>query len=235
MSDEWQSLTHRFEVGGHKGYVTAAVGLDGRPLLVEIRMAKAGGPLRGLLEALGAAITVGLQRGVPLGAYAARLAHASFEPSGWTGGELGHARSVVDYVARWLALRFPDAEPAGLPGEAFEGETCRVCGLPATWDPGSPCPECGDIAPPAGGASGRAAAIPIRNARTSLRQCLAWPAVASFQCSIASRCSMARAQCDTQRPLSARPADSISSITFSQSIAARSRRRSASACCSDQL
>ena len=157
MSDEWQSLTHRFEVGGHKGYVTAAVGLDGRPLLVEIRMAKAGGPLRGLLEALGAAITVGLQHGVPLRAYAARLAHASFEPSGWTGGELGHARSVVDYVARWLALRFPDAEPAGLPGEAFEGETCRVCGLPATWDLGSPCPECGDIAPPAGGASGRAA------------------------------------------------------------------------------
>ncbi len=68
---------------------------------------------------------------MPLAEYARRLAHPSFEPSGRTGGELGHARSVVDDVVRWLALRFPDPEPAGLPAEVFEGETCRVCGRPA--------------------------------------------------------------------------------------------------------
>ena len=151
MSNEWRSLTHRFAIGGHKGYVTAAVDSDGRPVLVEIRMAKAGGPLRGLLDALGASISLGLQHGVPLARYAKRLAHASFEPSGWTGGELGHARSVVDYVARWLALRFPDAAPAEPPSGPVEGETCQVCGRPATWDVGSPCPDCGDIAPPSRG------------------------------------------------------------------------------------
>ena len=72
-----------------KGYVTVATDEHGRPVLLEIRMAKAGGVRRGLLDALAASVSLGLQRGVPLSAYVARLALARFEPAGWTDSELG--------------------------------------------------------------------------------------------------------------------------------------------------
>ena len=145
MTNEWQSLTHRFSISGHKGYVTLATDEHDRPVVLEIRMAKAGGVLRGLLDSLAASVSLGLQRGVPLSAYVERLALARFEPAGWTNGELGYAHSVVDYVARWLGLRFPGDGALAQPIEGIEGETCRVCGGAATWDPGSPCPDCGDI------------------------------------------------------------------------------------------
>ncbi len=144
---EWRSLTHRFRLGGHKGYVTVAVDSDDCPVLLEIRMAKEGGTLRGLLDCLAASISLGLQQGVPLEAYVQRLAHVRFEPEGWTEGGLGYAHSVVDYIARWLALRFPQAAAAEGAAGPFEGEICRVCGAPLTWDAGTACPECGDIAP----------------------------------------------------------------------------------------
>ena len=91
-------------------------------------MAKAGGVLRGLLDALAASVSLGLQRVVPLSAYVERLALARFEPAGWTDSELGYAHSVVDYVARWLGLRFPGAGAVDQPAEVIQGETCPVCG-----------------------------------------------------------------------------------------------------------
>ena len=93
----------------------------------------------------------GLQRGVPLSSYVDQLALARFEPAGWTDSELGYAHSVVDYLARWLGLRFPDAGAVDQPATATDGETCPVCGVAVTWDPGSPCPVCGDIGFAVGG------------------------------------------------------------------------------------
>ena len=151
MTDEWQSLTHRFAISGHKGYVTVATDEHGRPVLLEIRMAKAGGVLRGLLDALAASVSLGLQSGVPLSAYVERLALARFEPAGWTDSEVGYAHSVVDYVARWLGLRFPGAGAIEQEPEVVQGETCPVCGGAVTWEPGSPCPDCGDIRLAGGG------------------------------------------------------------------------------------
>ena len=120
MTNKWQSLTHRFAISGHTGYVTVATAEHGRPVLPEIRMAKVGGVLRGLLDALASSVSLGLQRGVPLSAYVKRLALARFEPSGWTSGELGYARSVVNYRFRWLALRFP-ATPTAAAGQTVFG------------------------------------------------------------------------------------------------------------------
>ena len=143
-SIEWESVTHRFAVGGHKGYVIAAHDEDGRPVHIEIRMAKEGGVLRGLLDCLAASVCLGLDRGVPLSAYTTTFAHVRFEPSGYT-ADGKYAHSIVDYVFRWLRERFPAAAPPESPAAAIEGETCSVCGTPATWQPGDACPECGQI------------------------------------------------------------------------------------------
>ena len=78
------STTHRFVVDGHKGYVTVASDEHGRPVHLEIRMSRAGGVLRGLLDSLAVSVSLGLQRGVPLSDYVEQLALARFEPSGWT-------------------------------------------------------------------------------------------------------------------------------------------------------
>ena len=80
-----------------------------------------------------------------LSAYVEQLALARFEPVGWTDSEVGYAHSVVDYVARWLGLRFPGDGAVDRLAQAVEGETCPVCGGGVTWDPGSPCPDCGHI------------------------------------------------------------------------------------------
>lgn len=146
MTDEWQSLTHRFVVDRHKGYLTVATDELGRAVHIEIRMSRAGGVLRGMLDSLAVSVSLGLQNGVPLSAYVERLALVRFEPAGWTDSELGYAHSIVDYVFRWLGLKFPGAGAVEPPAEVVQAETCRVCGAPVTWDPGSPCPDCGDIA-----------------------------------------------------------------------------------------
>ena len=83
------------------------------------------------------------------------LALARFDLSGWTPTEIGYAHSIVDYVFRWLALKFPGAGTVDQPPEVPDGEICQVCGGPVTWDPGELCPDCGDIALPAILASSR--------------------------------------------------------------------------------
>ena len=142
-SEEWSSITHRFSIDGHEGYVTVATDELDRPVLLEIRMAKAGGVLRGLLDALATSVSLGLQHGVPLAAYVDQLAFSRFDPSGWT--KRGYAHSVVDYLFRWLKEKYPDPGAVEAPPLDVQAETCRVCGLAVTWDPGSPCPDCGDI------------------------------------------------------------------------------------------
>ncbi len=132
-AEEWGSLTHRFVIDGHKGYLTVASDEHGRPVHLEIRMSKAGAVLRGLLNALAVSVSLGLRSGVPLAAYVEQLALVRFEPAGWTPGGLGYAHSIVDYVFRWLALKFPGPGAVEPPAEVPDGETCAVCGCPATW------------------------------------------------------------------------------------------------------
>lgn len=145
------AITHRFQVAGHKGYITVGLYEDGSPGEIFITMAKEGSTLSGLMDALAATASLALQHGTPLYALCRRLCYMRFEPSGPTDDpQLPFAHSVVDYVFRWLALRFlPEDEKAALgirPGQ--ETERCPACRAPLVREDGRPfCPACGREAP----------------------------------------------------------------------------------------
>jgi ribonucleoside-diphosphate reductase alpha chain len=107
LPDERPAITHHFSVGGHEGYLTVGLYPDGQPGEIFIRMAKEGSTIAGLMECFGTVVSVSLQHGVPLRVLCDKLSHTRFEPSGWTGSaELGYAKSIMDYLFRWLELRF---------------------------------------------------------------------------------------------------------------------------------
>ena len=149
---ERKSITHAFSIGNHKGRVIASCYPDGRPGEVFIAMSKEGSTIGGLLAALGAAVSIGLQHGAPLAAYTQHMKRMRFEPDGWT-GKLGFAHSIVDYVFRWLEVQFGPGEElaGGTPADVPASETCLVCAAPQTWGPGEACRDCGALAPPAPG------------------------------------------------------------------------------------
>ncbi len=110
MPDERQSITHKFEIGAHTGYVTVGLYEDGAPGEIFITMSKEGTTLAGLLDSLAASVSIGLQYGVPLKTLVSKFAHTRFEPSGFTSNpNIRMAKSVVDYIFRWMGGRFPDA------------------------------------------------------------------------------------------------------------------------------
>jgi ribonucleoside-diphosphate reductase alpha chain len=107
LPDERVGLTHHFSIAGHEGYLTVGLYPNGQPGEIFIRMAKEGSTIAGLMECFGTVVSVSLQHGVPLKVLCDKLSHTRFEPSGWTGnGELGYAKSIMDYLFRWMELRF---------------------------------------------------------------------------------------------------------------------------------
>jgi ribonucleoside-diphosphate reductase alpha chain len=107
LPDERAAITHHFSIAGHEGYLTVGLYPNGKPGEIFIRMAKAGSTIAGLMESFGTVVSVALQHGVPLQVLVGKLSHTRFEPSGWTGNEqLGYAKSIMDYLFRWLELRF---------------------------------------------------------------------------------------------------------------------------------
>ncbi len=104
---ERMSITHKFGIGGHEGYITVGLYPNGQPGEIFIRMAKEGSTISGLMDSFATAISMALQHGVPLKVLVEKFAHTRFEPSGWTGSEeLGYAKSIMDYLFRWMQLRF---------------------------------------------------------------------------------------------------------------------------------
>jgi ribonucleoside-diphosphate reductase alpha chain len=104
---ERMSITHKFGIGGHEGYITVGLYPSGAPGEIFIRMAKEGSTISGLMDSFATAISLALQHGVPLKVLCEKFAHTRFEPSGWTGSEeLGYAKSIMDYLFRWMQLRF---------------------------------------------------------------------------------------------------------------------------------
>ncbi len=101
------SLTHKFTIEGHEGYITVGLFEDGTPGELFVTMAKEGSTLSGMMDAFATSISIMLQYGVPLTHLVEKFAHMRFEPSGWTGNpEIGFAKSIIDYVFRWLGYRF---------------------------------------------------------------------------------------------------------------------------------
>src|SRR5208283_2067194 len=104
---ERASITHKFNIGGHEGYITVGLYPNGEPGELFITMAKEGSTVSGLMDSFALAVSIALQHGVPLKLFCEKFAHTRFEPSGWSGNpEIGFAKSIMDYIFRWLQLRF---------------------------------------------------------------------------------------------------------------------------------
>jgi ribonucleoside-diphosphate reductase alpha chain len=145
LPDERNAITHKFSIGGHEGYMTVGMYDDGTPGEVFITMAKEGSVVSGLMDSFATAISMSLQYGVPLKVLCEKFSHTRFEPSGFTGNpDIPIAKSITDYIFRWLALKFIPSEdgqalpaPAMLsPGQApnkpaASGSTVVVKSLPA--------------------------------------------------------------------------------------------------------
>jgi ribonucleoside-diphosphate reductase alpha chain len=115
LPDERASLTHKFSIAGHEGYITVGLYPNGQPGEIFIRMAKEGSTVSGLMDSFATAASLSLQHGVPLRVLCEKFAHSRFEPSGWTGNEqIGFAKSIMDYIFRWLQLRFLSGQQLSL-------------------------------------------------------------------------------------------------------------------------
>jgi ribonucleoside-diphosphate reductase alpha chain len=118
LPEERASLTHKFSIAGHEGYITVGLYPNGQPGEIFIKMAKEGSTVSGLMDAFATSVSLALQHGVPLKVLCEKFAHTRFEPSGWTGNpNIQYAKSITDYIFRWVQLRFIEPQQ----GDLFEG------------------------------------------------------------------------------------------------------------------
>src|SRR5271163_4465398 len=173
LPNERSSITHKFSIGGHEGYLTVGKYEDGAPGEIFIKMAKEGSTLSGIMDAFALSVSIALQYGVPLRALVDKFVNSRFEPSGYTGNpNIRYAKSVVDYIGRWLGAKFispdyldidatGDAEP---PASTAAAMARAVAPAPAakhadpeastrvraTIDDAPSCSECGMLMTPNG-------------------------------------------------------------------------------------
>ncbi len=107
LKEERMSVTHKFNIGGHEGYIIVGLYPGGEPGEIFIKMAKEGSTVSGLMDSFALAVSISLQHGVPLKLLCEKFAHTRFEPSGWSSNpDIGFAKSIMDYIFRWLQMRF---------------------------------------------------------------------------------------------------------------------------------
>ncbi|MGH9781769.1 MAG: vitamin B12-dependent ribonucleotide reductase, partial [Candidatus Acidiferrales bacterium] len=170
LPNERNSITHKFSVGGHEGYLTVGKYDDGTPGEIFIKMAKEGSTLSGIMDGFALSVSIALQYGVPLRALIDKFVNARFEPSGFTGNkEIPYAKSIIDYIGRWLGGKFisrdylvqnGDAEAAGVvngPVASTMNPASVVTTVPeeklrprAAIDDAPSCSECGMLMTPNG-------------------------------------------------------------------------------------
>ena len=111
LPDERKSITHKFDIAGHEGYIIAGMYEDGQPGEIFITMSKEGSTISGLMDSFATAISIALQYGVPLRGLVDKFSHMRFEPSGFTKNpDIPMAKSIMDYIFRWLASKFLDGD-----------------------------------------------------------------------------------------------------------------------------
>ena len=174
LPDERRSITHKFSIGGHEGYMTVGMYDDGAPGELFVVMAKEGSVVSGLMDSFATSISMALQYGVPLKVLVDKFSHTRFEPSGFTGNpDIPIAKSITDYIFRWLSLKFipseqvssvaKDLSPGTAPAPAKRSAAVQtveavsvlpppVVAVPAPEVPAylaqadaPPCPTCGSI------------------------------------------------------------------------------------------
>ena len=169
LPDERRAITHKFDIAGHEGYIIAGMYDDGQPGEIFITMSKEGSTISGLMDSFATAISIALQYGVPLRGLVDKFSHMRFEPSGFTKNpDIPMAKSIMDYIFRWLATKFLDGEAqqeVGIvkPEAAEESHLKKVVstashaprgGAPVTTissvtslyqQDAPPCPDCGAI------------------------------------------------------------------------------------------
>ncbi len=160
LLDERRSITHKFSIAGHEGYITVGMYEDKTPGEIFIVMAKEGSVVSGLMDSFATAISLALQYGVPLKVLVNKFTHTRFEPSGFTNNrEIPIAKSITDYIFRWLALKFlPEEESSALMQENTNGDSVAATEMKTISDKekkeklvfqmqadAPPCFECGAI------------------------------------------------------------------------------------------
>ena len=169
LPDERNSITHKFDIAGHEGYITVGMYEDRTPGEIFVMMSKQGSTISGLMDSFATAISYALQYGVPLQFLVDKFAHMRFEPSGFTKNpEIPYAKSIVDYLFRWMASKFLDEEskrevgiigvqpaadaPAASPGVHLhavptlsEGKDSGLRQAFINQADAPPCPDCGCI------------------------------------------------------------------------------------------
>jgi len=157
LPDERRALTHKFSIGGHEGYLTVGMYEDGSPGELFVVMAKEGSVVSGLMDSFATSVSLAFQYGVPLQVLVDKFSHTRFEPSGFTGNpDIPIAKSITDYIFRWLALKFGSTQPELT--EGAEAATPRALPQPAVDPPAAgprqaflnqqdapPCHTCGAI------------------------------------------------------------------------------------------
>ncbi len=135
LPDERRAITHKFDIQGHEGYITVGIYEDGSPGEIFLVMSKEGSTISGLMDAFATAISLALQYGVPLEVLVKKFAHTRFEPSGFTKNpEIPIAKSITDYIFRWLASKFlsgAEQEVVGLVRREPTAESTTVAARPA--------------------------------------------------------------------------------------------------------
>ena len=156
LPDERQSITHKFSVAGHDGYLTVGMYDNGEPGEIFVVMAKQGSVVSGLMDTVATSISLALQYGVPLKVLVDKFSHSRFEPAGFTNNpQIPIAKSIVDYIFRWLGQKFLGAteklQTAELDVEttANVNNNVKVAAMEKqvfqTQSDAPPCPECGEI------------------------------------------------------------------------------------------
>jgi ribonucleoside-diphosphate reductase alpha chain len=157
LPDERRAVTHKFQVAGHEGYITVGLYNDGMPGEIFLKMAKEGSTVSGLMDSLATMTSIALQYGVPLRDLVNKFAHVRFEPAGFTGNaEIPIAKSIVDYVFRWLGSRFLTQDErdqlgiiSGNPSSAGSASPLSFGAAAPAAEPAAPAPESAPTSPAA--------------------------------------------------------------------------------------